>query len=325
MELRTRFTDRFGIDVPIVSAPMAGSSDGRLAAAVSTAGGLGTFGAVHPERTTQWVRDQIEIVRRATDRPFGVGFLTPFLRYFEDRFDAVLEASPPVVFLSFGDPEPWLGRAHEAGALVICQVQTLEQARRADAAGADAIVAQGNEAGGHTGTMGLLPLLSAALDACPDTPMLAAGGVADGRALAAVLAMGADGVLVGTGLLAAAESPAEPAVKDLIVASDGGDTVWTHAYDIASGVPWPEGIGERVRRNDFTARWEGRDDELRAQREADPIIVADVNTDPNEAEVLYGPSAAFVDGVHPAAAVLQRMVDGAARRLADTAARFGPA
>lgn len=318
MNPRTRFTERFGIELPILSAPMAGASDGRLAAAVSATGGLGSFGAMHPQQSTGWVGEQVELIRATTDRPFGVGFITPFLRYFEDRFELALQAGVPAIILSFGAPDPWMQRAHDAGARVVCQVQTLDEAREAEAAGADAIVAQGTEAGGHTGTMAMLPLLGAVLDACPDTPVLAAGGIGDGRSLAAVLAAGADGAIVGTALLATTEAPTREFVKDLIVASDGGDTVWTRAYDIVSGIPWPAGIGERVRRNAFTERWEGRDDELRGQTDDVAAALPAPDTfDPDESEVLYGQAAAFVDEVRPVAAVLEAMVAGATRRLKD--------
>src|SRR5439155_22391673 len=180
---------------------------------------------------------------------------------------------------------------HDAGALVICQVQTVRQATEAVNAGADALAAQGTEAGGHTGTMGLLPLLGSVLDACPDLPVLAAGGVANGRTLAGVLAMGADGAWIGSAFIATTESsPADARTKELIVASDGADTVWTRAYDILDGRPWPEGIGERVRANNFTERWDGQEDALRAQRGS---VERPTGPDLDERDILYGQSAAF--------------------------------
>ena len=162
--------------------------------------------------------------------------------------------------------------------------------------------------------MGLLPLLGSVLDACPDVPVLAAGGVASGRTLAAVLAMGADGAWIGSAFIATDEAAVrDDRMKDLIVASDGGDTVWTRAYDIVGGLPWPEGIGERVRSNSFTARWEGREGELRGAREE--IDDPDATFDPDESAVLYGQSAAFVSSIRPAAAVIDEITTGAARLL----------
>ena len=312
--LTTRFTERFGVDHPIMAAPMGGLSDARLMAAVSAAGALGSLQALHPSKPAAWVVEQIAETRAATDRPFAVGFITDFIRFDTARFDAVMEARVPVVALSFGEPRPYIEAAHDSGALVICQVQTLQQAIEAVDAGSDALATQGTEAGGHTGTMGLLPLLGSVLDACPDVPVLAAGGVANGRTLAGVLAMGADGAWIGSAFIATTEaSPADARTKELIVASDGADTVWTRAYDILDGRPWPEGIGERVRANKFTERWDGQEDALRAQRES---VERPQGTDLDERDILYGQSAAFVHAVKPAAAVIDEIVADAERFLA---------
>jgi nitronate monooxygenase len=306
--ISTRFTERFGVELPIMSAPMAMHSGGTLAGAVSAAGGLGSFGGIHRSGDPGWIGEQVAIVRAATDRPFGIGFITPFLRFAEKMLDASLDAGADVIALSFADPAPWVERIRSAGAKVVCQVQTFDDADLAVAAGVDALVAQGNEAGGHTGTMGLLPFLAAVVERHPDVPVLAAGGIADGRTLAAVLAAGADGAWLGTALLATNEAvEITDDHKQAIVASDGGDTVFTRAYDIASGLPWPATIGERVRRDAFTDEWAEREERLRADR-------ADV-TPP--AEVIYGQSAAFVSEVRPAADVVRTIVDDAEAILRD--------
>jgi nitronate monooxygenase len=152
------------------------------------------------------------------------------------------------------------------------------------------------------------------LERCPDVPVLAAGGVANGRTLAGVLAMGADGAWIGSAFIATTEaSPALDSAKDLIVASDGNDTVWTRAYDILDGRPWPEGIGERVRANRFTDRWDGQEDALRAQRDT---VERPAGTDLDERDVLYGQSAAFVHSVRPAAEVVSAIVADAEAFLA---------
>jgi nitronate monooxygenase len=322
--LRTRFTERFGVTHPILSGPMAGETDGRLAAAVSNTGALGTFGAMHRRHGDAWVGEQIELIRGATDRPFGVGFITEFIPFFEARWDAAIEARVPVVALSFGDPEPWLSRAHAAGALVVCQVQSVADARRALAAGADALAAQGNEAGGHTGTMGLLPLLGAVLDLAGDTPVLAAGGVGNGRTLAGVLAMGGDGAWMGTRFLASAEAPAtDTPLREEILASDGSDTVFTRAYDIVEGRPWPAGVGERVRANAFTARWLAREDELRSQRDAvQQQLPPPDRFDRGESKLAYGQSAALVRSVETAADIVTAIAHDCEAQLRDTARRF---
>jgi nitronate monooxygenase len=311
--LRTRFTERFGVGHPIMAAPMGGLSDARLAAAVSTAGALGSLQALHPTKPAEWVLEQIAETRAATDRPFAVGFISDFVCFDRARFDAVMEARVPVIALSFGAPGPYIAAAHDAGALVICQVQTVRQAVEAVDAGTDALATQGTEAGGHTGTMGLLPLLGSVLDACPDVPVLAAGGVASGRTLAGVLAMGADGAWIGSAFIATTEAtPAVAGTKDLIVASDGADTVWTRAYDILDGRPWPEGIGERVRANRFTERWDGQEDALRAQRDT---VERPRGNDTDERDILYGQSAAFVHAVRPAAELIDEIVADAERFL----------
>jgi nitronate monooxygenase len=303
--IRTRFTDLFGLEHPVMVAPMAGRTGGALAAAVSSAGGLGSFGGVTFEGPG-WVTAQAELVRAATDRPYGIGFITPFIPMMEPLWDAALEARPDVIALSFSDPRPWLGRAKEAGARVMCQVQTLADADDAVDAGTDLLVVQGNEAGGHTGTMGLLPFLAAVAARHPDVPVLAAGGIGNGRTLATVLLAGADGAWLVTAFLASRECQIDEGYKGAVVASDGGDTVFTRAYDIASGLPWPAGIGERVRRDEFTDEWTERESELRAH----PVKPA------GEA-VLYGQSAAFVNAVRPAADVV-REVSAEAERILRT-------
>jgi nitronate monooxygenase len=189
---------------------------------------------------------------------------------------------------------------------LICQVQTFADVDLALAAGADVLAAQGTEAGGHTGTMTLLPLLCGIAEQHPDVPLLAAGGIADGRALGAALVAGADGAWLGTAFLATHEAvEVRDALKDAIVASDGGDTVFTRAYDIVSGLPWPAGIGERVQRDAFTDEWSEREAELVAH-------VAEVNP---PSAMLYGQSARFVESVEPAAEVVRRISEGAERVL----------
>jgi nitronate monooxygenase len=303
--IETRFTKRFGLRYPVMSAPMAMHSGGTLAAAVSSAGGLGSFGGVHATGGPDWVRAQAARARES-GRPYAIGFITPFLRAVEDSFQAALDAQPDAVALSFADPGEWARRVKDAGVALICQVQTFDDADAAVDAGADVVVAQGTEAGGHTGTMSLLPLLAGIAERHPTVPLLAAGGMASGRALAAALLAGADGAWLGTAFLATPEAvEIGDAYKAAIVASDGGDTVFTRAYDIASGLPWPPAIGARVRRDAFTDEWSEREAELRhggpGATPAPPIYL--------------GESAHFVDGVRPAAEVVRQVSDDAERIL----------
>lgn len=306
--LRTRFTELFETQHPIMSAPMAMHSGGTLAAAVSAAGGVGSFGGIHMTQPPGWVTEQAALVRQRTDRPFAIGFITPFLDVTEPYFEAALDARPAAIAFSFSDPGGWAGRAKAAGCRVVCQVQSFTDAELAVDAGADVLVAQGTEAGGHTGTMTLLPLLAGIAEAFPDVVLLAAGGIGSGPSLAAALLAGADGAWLGTAFLATNEAvEIDDDYKAAIVASDGGDTVFTRAYDIASGLPWPPAIGERVRRDAFTDEWAGREAELRRVRE---------DVTPGRA-VLYGQSARFVESVVPAAEVVRRISADAERLLRD--------
>jgi len=306
--IRTRFTDLFQLEHPIMAAPMTMHSGGQLAAAVSAAGGLGSFGGLHVTEPPEWVTAQAALVRESTDRPFAIGFITPFLDFAESYFQAALDARPTAIALSFSDPGAWARRAKDAGCAVICQAQTFADAQLAVDAGADVLVAQGTEAGGHTGTMSLLPFLAGIADAHPDTVLLAAGGIGNGRTLAAALLTGADGAWLGTPFLATLEAvEIADDHKAAIIASDGGDTIFTRTYDIASGLPWPSGIGERVRRDAFTDEWTEREAQLRSEREG--VTAGE--------PLLYGESARFVDAVRPAAEVVRRISEHAEHVLRD--------
>ena len=323
--LRTRFSELLGLRYPVVSAPMTGHSGGRLAAAVSRAGGLGSFGGIDAEGPG-WVPEQAALVRERTDRPFCVGFITPFLPMAEESFEAALEAKAPVIAFSFSDPQPWLARAKAAGAIVMCQAQTIEGAREAVAAGTDILVAQGNEAGGHTGMLSMLPFLSRVVEEFPDVPVLAAGGIASGRALAAALTAGADGAWMGTAFLATPEAVEVPdAYKQRVVESDGQDTEYTRVYDLIDGLPWPDGIAGRVYRSAFVREWHGRDGEIVDRREelAGQTSKA-YRKDPEVAAVYMGQSAGQVRAIRPAADVLRDVCDEAERILRERAGLAGP-
>jgi len=285
---------------------MAMHSGGTLAAAVSAAGGMGSFGGIHVSGKAEWVRAEVARVRDRTDRPFSIGFITPFLSFAESQFQAALDARPAAIALSFSDPGEWVHRAKDAGLRTICQVQGFADADAAIEAGADVLVAQGTEAGGHTGTMGLLPLLIGIAERYPEVVLLAAGGMSSGRALAAALLAGADGAWLGTAFLATPEAiEVDDDYKAAVVASDGEDTVFTRTYDIASGLPWPSGIGARVRRDAFTDEWAEHEGELRQRRDAaapgQPLYI--------------GQSARFVDVIRPAAEVVRLVSEEAERFL----------
>jgi nitronate monooxygenase len=314
--LRTRFTQMFGLSHPVMSAPMALHSGGTLAAAVSGAGGLGSFGGVHPTNGPDWIRSEVATIRARTDRPFAIGFISNFIPFVEPLFDAALAAKPAAVALSFGDPAPWIRRCEAAGSRVIRQVQTYEDADRAVDSGAHVLVAQGTEAGGHTGSMGLLPFLAGVVTRHPAVPVLAAGGIGDGRTLAAALTAGADGAWLGTAFLATPDAvEVDDVHRHSIVESDGTDTVFTRAYDIVAGYPWPPGVGERVRRNRFTEDWVDRAAELEDCRSEVSAARAAASSGGPEGletrELIYGQSAGSVDHIRPAAEVVHSICEDA--------------
>ena len=323
--LKTRITELLGIDRPIISAPMVRMSGGRLAAAVSSAGGLGTFGCANALKNTdpEYIREQIAYIRSQTDNPFGVGFQTQHIAAAPENFDTVLEEEVPVILFSFADPRPWLGRAKESGAKTVCQVQTVEDARIAVAGGADVVAAQGNESGGHTGVMNLIPFIVRLVEEFPDVPIIAAGGISNGRSLAAVLAAGADGAWMGTAFVAVVENDERPdSHKELIVRSDGDDTIYTQVFDILfhaayGGGPWQKGIAARVFNNRLAQEWHGRENELREHlTEVLPsYLEGRERVDTALAPNFIGESAAFISSVRPAAEVVRTVCDEAEQQL----------
>jgi nitronate monooxygenase len=306
--IRTRICDLFGIDHPIISAPMAGSAGWELAAAVSEAGGLGMIGANTSD--SAWLAEQIHRVRERTDRPFGVGFITSSPSCSE-LVEVALEHRVPVVSHSFADPSTYIKEASSLGIKTIVQVQSVALAREAAEAGADAIAAQGSEAGGHTGFIsGTLPLVPAVIDAAGDIPVVAAGGIADGRGLAAVLMLGAEGAWMGTRFVACVESISDDLSKRRIVESGTDDFILTRVYDIVRDAPFPESVGERIWRNTFTDTWHGREDEV-TERKAELLAqlqAAERIGDTSVARILAGNSAGLVDAIEPAGEVVRRIV-----------------
>jgi nitronate monooxygenase len=259
--LRTWLTERFDLSVPVVSAPMAFVSGGRLAAAVSAAGGLGTVGVGY--ESPDVVAEQAAVAR-ASGRPFGIGLIAWVAESRPDLVEAAIDARPSLLALSFGGYEHHVGAARAAGIVVATQAGTVDEARRAADAGVDVVVARGGEAGGHgLDTVATLPLLQGVLEAV-DLPVLAAGGIGSARGLAAVLAAGAAGAWVGTAFLACPEGDNSAAGKAAVVGAAETDTIYTTVLDIGRGIPWPSEYGGRALRHPFADTWHGREDELRA-------------------------------------------------------------
>ena len=310
--LTTRLTTRLGIQHPIISAPMAFAGGGALAAAVTHAGGLGLIGGGYGD--ADWLEREFAAAGNAR---VGCGFITWSMARNPDVLTEALAHAPAALMLSFGDPRPHASEIKAAGSLLICQVQTLRHAREAMHAGADIIVAQGTEAGGHgakRATMTLVPEVGDLLrrDA-PDTLLVAAGGIADGRGLAAALALGADGVLMGSRFWAAAEALTHPNHHGAALEADGDGTIRQHATDIARGLDWPAEFSARVLRNRFVEAWEHRPDEHRALAESrrGDYSAKVAAGDPDDVGVWVGEATGLINDVLPAAAIIERTVQEA--------------
>ncbi|MEU1409338.1 nitronate monooxygenase [Streptomyces sp. NPDC005728] len=268
----------FGVQHPIALAPMGGTAGGALAAAVSHGGGLGLLGGAYGDR--DWLARELPIVA-GCGRPWGVGFLSWSAGV--DAVEQALSHGPVAVMLSFGDPSPFVERIRAAGAAVIVQVTDLEEARRAVDAGADVIVAQGTESGGHGARRGraTLPFVPVVVDLVAPVPVLAAGGIADGRGVAAALALGAAGALIGTRFQVTAESLVDPSTAEAILHGRGQDTERNRVLDIARGANWPATYSARTLGHPYLDRWRGREAELAA----DPRARADYQADVARADV----------------------------------------
>jgi len=306
--LSTRLTERFGLTHPIVLAPMAFAAGGRLAAAVSDAGGLGLVGGAYGDR--DWIDAQLDI---AGSSAVGVGFITWSLERAPGLLEHVLGRGPRAIMLSFGDPRASARTVKDAGVPLLCQVQTREDAQLAIEAGADVIVAQGSEAGGHGDTRGTLTLVPEVADllasSSPETILCAAGGIVDGRGLAAALVLGADGILVGSRLWATDEANVSKSMQQAVLASTGDDTIRTNVADVVRKLDWPSRFTARVLRNRFTDTWHGRESEL---READPAVERDwvegwADGDPGRSNTFTGEGIGMIHSIEPAAIVLERM------------------
>jgi nitronate monooxygenase len=311
--ISTALTRQFQLTHPIVLAPMGAISGGKLAAAVCNAGGLGLLGGGYGD--ADWVRRELAEVKAGTRRPWGIGFITWSLT--APVLEVALADTPHAVMLSFGDPRPHAPRIKASGARLICQVQDLEGARIARDCGADFIVAQGTEAGGHGASRATLPLVPAVVDLVAPIPVIAAGGIADGRGLAAALMLGAAGALLGTRFYATHEALGSPNAKRAIAAANGGQTLRTRVFDVVRKFPWPEVNTGRAIRNTFTDRWHGREGALGAALETESAKYWEANAkgDVGTSVVWAGEAIDLIREVEPAAEIVTRIGTDAARLL----------
>lgn len=303
----TWLTGRLGLQLPIVGAPMGGRAGGRLAGEVTKAGGIGMLGAAR-YATPEWIASESAIARDLGGK-LGIGLMTWALDADDTLLGAALEQQPELISLSFGDPAPYVEEAHRVGALVCSQINTLEDLRVVESAGVDFVVAQGSEAGGHTGHVATLPLMQLVLETT-DLPVVVAGGIGTGRGLAAVLAAGAVGGWIGTALLASPETTGADYARERLVSARSTDTVYTSIFDRARSQPWPARWGGRALVNEYTRRWHDRPD-------ADVAELADEydKDDPDIGVVYAGQAAGMVGGIEPAGDVVRRIGAEAEERL----------
>lgn len=309
--LKTYLTEQLGLKYPILNAPMAYISHGRLVKAVSEAGGLGMLGI--GSDTPEFLEQQVALIREGNPEiKFGIGLLGWVIKLKPELFEATLAARPFLVSISAGELEPYVGRLKEAGIVVATQVHSREDALAAEQAGVDLIAAQGTEAGGHTNkVVSTLPLLQVVLETV-QTPVLASGGIASARGMAAVLAAGAAGIWAGTCFLACPETSAVDAARERVLQARETDTILTEVYDRANNLPWPSTIPGRALRNEFTEQWHGREAELVKDETALATLkkaIAEKNY--NIANIYAGEAVGLVNQRRSAAEVVRSLGEGA--------------
>lgn len=319
MSLETSLTKLLGISHPILLAPMDVVADARLTAAVSAAGGLGILGGGYGDE--HWLARELDLLGQSRAR-FGVGFITWSMTKQPKLLDLALERKPAAVMLSFGDPAPFVHRIKRSGAMLICQIQSIALAKEAAAAGADILVAQGTEAGGHGASRGLVALVPEVVDALgTNIPVVAAGGIADGRGLAAALMLGASGVLMGTRFYATLEAAGAQAAKERIRAATGDETLRSIVFDISRRNVWPAPFTGRCLRNAYADRWFGREVELmrHLDEESTRYAAARRDGDFDVAALIAGESSGLVRDISSAHDVVERVTREASALLARVA------
>lgn len=319
--LRSTFSDLFGLTAPIMNAPMASTAAGTLAAAVSNAGALGMLGGstssaapAGGEPLGAWLRREIQVARSLTSRPFGVGFISTQRQANGERSVDTLQAvaldeGVTIIMHSFAVYHELIAEAIRRGARVICQVQTLAMAREALDAGASALVAQGNDGGGHVGAIGTMSMVPAVVDVAGGVPVIAAGGIADGRGLAAAFMLGAQGANIGTRFYASGEADAPAYVHERLVSATTDDTVWTRSFDIVRNADFGPTVAGRVVKNAFTDEWHAREAEARANAPglAHQLHAAREAGDASIASVWSSSAVSLIRDVEPAGAIVRNI------------------
>jgi nitronate monooxygenase len=316
MPITTPLTSLLGITHPILSAPMDGIAGARLTAAVSAGGGFGILGGGYGEKA--WLEQEIAKLKNCA-APFGIGFITWSMAKQPELLDIALKAKPRAIMLSFGDPKPFESRIKAAGSLLICQVQSEDMARQALDAGADILIAQGTEAGGHGASRTLIDIVPAVIDLVAGrVPVVAAGGLADGRGLAAMMTLGAAGIMLGTRFYASVECDGPEEAKRRICAADSGNSIRSIIFDISRNNVWPAPFTGRCLINDHARRWMGREVELmqNAAKVVAEYAAAKAVGNFDIAAVIAGESVGLIHDVPPAAEIVERIASEADQILA---------
>jgi len=315
MPIATRLTALLSIKHPVLLAPMDTLAGPSLVRAVSEAGGFGILGGGYGDRT----RLEAETAKlKSFSGAFGIGFITWSMAKQPELLDIALAAKPRAIMLSFGDPAPFSSRIKESGALLICQVQSEDMARQALDAGADILIAQGTEAGGHGASRTTIDIVPVIIDlAAGRVPVVAAGGIADGRGLAAMMMLGASGVLMGTRFYASIEADGADEAKRRIVAANAGETVRGVVPDWSRKIFWPAPFTGRTLINYHVRRWIGHEVELMQKVEAvsAEYFAARVAGNFDVAVVFAGESVGLIHDIPPAAEIVERIVTEAEQLL----------
>jgi enoyl-[acyl-carrier protein] reductase II len=314
--LTTRLTELLNIDHPIILAPMGSATSASFAAAASNAGALGSIGSLN--RPTGDIFRDLNMVRDLTSRPFAVNHIPQSLD--QEAFETTLSLQPAVISFALGDPGPLVQRAHDAGSLVVLQVTTVAQAEEAAERGVDIIIAQGGEAGGYGGEIGAMTLVPQVVDAVAPVPVVAAGGITDGRGLAAAIMLGAVGVNMGTRFLASNEAPIEDGWQQAILQARAEDAVKAHALNAINPVPGTVGYGTVLRalRSKFLDEWNAKLEEAAARRDDLQAEMATASRERRRQEAIAGAgqSAGAITDVLSVAEIIERMTSQAEALLA---------
>ncbi len=313
--LRTALCDLLGIEIPVIQAPMAACTSGELAAAVSNAGGMGSLAS--GQASLQALEEQLTSARELTDRPIAVNHGIPFLD--QEAFDLTLEARPAVISFALGDPADLLDRAHAASILVMQMVNTVAQAQQAARIGVDIINVQGSEAGGFSGAVSTMCLVPQVVDVAGNIPVVASGGIADGRGLAAAIALGAQGVSIGTRFLASMEAPVDQMRKQSVIDATSEDVVkvvgWNEIFPLTGSAGYD--VTPSVLANAFTeecAQVRGFDEEGE-QRLRARLTEARQQGRMHDLLPLTGQSAGAIHDIKPAGEIVRQIADEAVTAL----------